>query len=198
MRKIKRRNGWKLAFWVLLLAMLGGAGYVFFNVSRPVVDESSIEAPADENTAIFDVTLTKAQVNRVAKNYINDFLSTDDIRYRLKLENEQANVTGKLNFLGSDIGFALVLEPYMRVNGDVQLKAQSLKIGAFSLPIGFVMNYIGNSYHLPKWVGLDSRNEVINLNLSKYHPKNGYSYKVKKLDLPGDQIQIEVFKKGDK
>lgn len=197
MKRIKRRNGWKLAFWLLLLALLGGVGYVFFNISRPITDESSISAPVDENTAIFDVTLTKNQVNRVAKDYISDFLSTDDIRYQLKLENDQANVTGKLNFLGSDIGFALVLQPYMRVNGDVQLKAQSLKIGAFSLPINFVMNYIGNSYHIPKWVGLDSRNEIINLNLSKYHPKNGYSYKVKKLDLINDQIQIEVFKKGD-
>ena len=78
-------------------------------------------------------------------------------------------------------------------NGNVQLKATNISIGKLNLPIGYVMNLIAKQYNLPKWVQIDSKKQLIVLNLDEYKLENGLKIKAKKFDLKNDDIRFSVY-----
>ena len=197
LKQKKNKNWWKIsllsliALLVLVIAILG------FRVLSPIPEANKKSNIIDQNNSIFNVSMTRNQVNRTSEEYVNEFLKNDDIKYKFNVDKKHANILGSVKFIGSKINFKLILDPYVKTNGDVQLRAKSLKVGSLPVPVGFVMNYIGSSYHLPSWVKMNSKNHIVDLKLTQYETETGYSIKAKKIDLKNNDVKIEVFKKGN-
>ncbi|MGR3741836.1 YpmS family protein [Companilactobacillus sp. DQM5] len=193
---MKKRNWWKISFIILISLIFIIGAFLGFKIMNPEESNAKVKTANKMDKSAFLVTLNKKQANKMAADYIDQFLNNDDIKYQLVLNKKHAEVTGKVKFIGSKIKFTLIMNPYRSENGDIILETKKLKVGSLSIPINFVMNYIENTYHLPDWVKLNSKKRTINLQLTKFKTESGYSFKVRQLDLKNDVIKVEVFKKG--
>ncbi|MFC6314931.1 YpmS family protein [Lapidilactobacillus achengensis] len=185
-------NLWKWLFLVLIGLILGVGIFVgtkLFISPAPTTLSADVAA-ADE--PVMNVQMTKKQVNRIVAYGLSDYLKSDDIKYQFKL-TDQAVLSGNFAFLGTQVPFNLSLDPYVLENGDIQLKAQSLSIGALPIPISQVMNFIGHDYKIPSWVSLDTKKSTITLHLRKYKIKNGISLRATRFDLDNDELDFSVY-----
>ncbi|MCI1985935.1 MAG: YpmS family protein [Lactobacillus sp.] len=189
-------NWWRWATLVLLGLLLGTGIWFTAKVltpyNDPTIATSAKTTAEDTAQPAFSVHLTKRQVNRIVDYYLNDYLKDSDIKYSLTV-GDQAVLGGKFKFFGSTIKFQLLFDPLVRSNGDVELKAKKLNIGSLPVPISYVLNYVGHSYKLPKWVKLNSSKETVVLKLSKFELQNKMQIKATKIDLPNDAIDFSVY-----
>lgn len=191
-KKITSINLWKWLFLILLGLVLGTGiflGTKLFIEPTPTTTSKTV-ARGDE--PVFSVEMTKSQVNRIVDFYLKDYLKNNDQKYQLKL-TDQAVLTGQFKFLGANIPFTLNFDPFVLENGDVQLKAKKLAIGALPVPVSTVLNFVGNDYNLPKWVTLSSKKETITIHLSQYKTDNGMSFRADHIDLDDDKIGFSAF-----
>ncbi|MFD1471324.1 YpmS family protein [Companilactobacillus mishanensis] len=189
---MKNKNYWKYAFIALLAVILVFGGIlgskVFSAPNETYKVSSKIES---QNEQIFTVNMNKDQANEMAQYYLEHTLNNGKAEYQLKLKKD-AELTGEVKFLGAKIHFNLIMTPYAKTNGDVLLKAKQIKVGALSLTIKFVMNYAKNSFKIPDWVDVNSKDKTILLKFTKYRTKEGYSIRAKKLDLKNDKLVFDV------
>ncbi|MDA5387005.1 YpmS family protein [Loigolactobacillus backii] len=184
-------NIWKWLFIILVAIIVGTGVYFGHKITQPPAQTAPNEQLI-KRQATFSVNLNKSQVNDVIGYYLNHYLKKTKIKYTFDL-GDQAVLKGKFKLLGYGVPFSIYLDPYVMENGDVQLKAKRMEIGALSVPIKVVMNYIGNSYKFPKWVVLNSKKETIQLRLNQFKMKNGMQIKAKKIDLANNKINLDVY-----
>lgn len=193
----KSFNPWKYAFLIVMALLFLGLALLTFQVFQNDMktnwNESQTTTKVEQRKPIFQVRLTRKQTQRLANHYIKEFLNNNDIKYHLTVGKNQVNLLGSAVFLGSNINFILQTKPYATTNGGIQLKAQRLKVGKLGIPLEFVLFYIQHNYHFPKWVQINSKQRLININLPDHHSKQGYYFKVDQLNLPQDRIIIKVF-----
>ncbi|WP_461213078.1 YpmS family protein [Lacticaseibacillus sp. GG6-2] len=190
----KRINWWRWVALVLLGLIIGTGVWFTVKVLTPYNDPitQTTTTTEEDNQPALSVHLTKRQVNRIVDYYLNDYLKDSKIKYTMTI-GDQAVLGGKFQFFGSTIKFQLLFDPLVKANGDVELKARKLNIGSLPVPISYVLNYVGHSYKLPKWVKLNSSKETIVLKLSKFTMQNGMALKATKIDLPNDEIDFSVY-----
>ncbi|MFR0553098.1 YpmS family protein [Loigolactobacillus coryniformis subsp. coryniformis] len=187
----KPLNWWKWLFIALVAILLGSGAYLGVKLTTtPPADTSSEQLIKRDPTIA--INLKKSQVNAVISYYLNHYLKDSKIKYEFDLD-DQAILKGKFKLLGYPVPFSIYFDPYVKENGDVQLKARRMAIGSLSVPIKTVMNYIGNSYKFPKWVVLDSKQKTILLKLNQFKMKNGMQIKATRIDLPNDKIDLNVY-----
>ncbi|WP_125566196.1 YpmS family protein [Companilactobacillus insicii] len=190
---MKNRNYWKYAFIALVAVLVVGIGIlgtkVLSSSSETYKVTSNIES---QDNKVFSVDMNKDEANKMAQYYLKNTLNDGKTEYQLKLKKTNAELTGAIAFLGSKIHFALVMTPYAKTNGDVLLKARDIRIGELSLPISFVMNYINNSFKIPEWVSVNSKDKTILLKFTKFTTKEGYGIRAKKIDLKNNKLQFDI------
>lgn len=187
----KPLNWWKWLFIALVAILLGSGAYLGVKLTTPPPADTSSEQLIKRDPT-FAINLKKSQVNAVISYYLNHYLKDSKIKYEFDLD-DQAILKGKFKLLGYPVPFSIYFDPYVKENGDVQLKARRMAIGSLSVPIKTVMNYIGNSYKFPKWVVLDSKQKMILLKLNQFKMKNGMQIKATRIDLPNDKIDLNVY-----
>lgn len=187
----KPLNWWKWLFIALVAILLGSGAYLGVKLTTPPPADTSSEQLIKRDPT-FAINLKKSQVNAVISYYLNHYLKDSKIKYEFDLD-DQAILKGKFKLLGYPVPFSIYFDPYVKENGDVQLKARRMAIGSLSVPIKTVMNYIGNSYKFPKWVVLDSKQKTILLKLNQFKMKNGMQIKATRIDLPNDKIDLNVY-----
>ncbi|WP_334328740.1 YpmS family protein [Companilactobacillus sp. HBUAS59699] len=192
---MKNKNYWKYAFIALVAVLVVGLGIVGTKVLRSSNETYRVSSTIEsQNDKVFTVDMNKQEANKMAQYYLKNTLNDGKTEYQLKLKKD-AELTGAIAFLGSKIHFALVMTPYAKTNGDVLLKAKAIKIGELSLPISFVMNYINNSFKVPEWVSVNSKDKTILLKFTKFTTKEGYGIRAKKIDLKNNKLQFDIMNK---
>jgi len=189
---MKRKINWWLVSTLVLLGLIIGSGvWLISKVTSPIeTPQTQVAARTDEPA--FNVHLSKTQVNRLVSYYLNDYLKDSPIKYQLVV-GDSAVLSGNFQFLGAKVGFNLEFDPYVLDNGDVQLKARKLNVGSLPVPISFVLNYVGHSYKLPKWVSLSEKKETVTLHLSQYKLENGMQLRAQKIDLMGNSVDFAIY-----
>lgn len=197
--RVKQHNIWKWAFLLLVLLIVLLSSWLAFQVFTPRAGIHQAEATNPQTSLvkekpIYEVQLTPKQVQRIANHYIEQYLNSDDLKYSLQI-GHRVNLLGSVRFLGSNINFELQTTPYKTTTGGVQLKVEHLKVGKLGIPVEFVMTYIKNNYRVPLWVQVNSKRQLININLEQYHTggKNDFFFKIKRINLPQKQILVEGF-----
>ena len=187
------RNPWRLAFIVLVAILIGFSSLVMYRISTPrTTYDSSAKTVKRSEKPIFDINMEKEQVNEVINFFMEDMMEESGVDYQFVLDS-QAMVDGTFNLLGHETHFYLFFEPYVLSDGNIQLKAKSLSIGALNIPIPAMINYLSSTTDLPSWIELDADAQVINLHLDKYKMKNGMSIKAKKINLIDDEISFSIY-----
>lgn len=193
--KFKIKNLWRIAFFILLGLLTAALIFVFIKITRVPGTEEYIAAATveeDKEEPSFLVQLTKKQLNQLIQSYLKEYQNNSEMKYEFLLEDE-AVLKGTFNILGFEVGYYLYFEPSVLENGKVLLKAKSISLGTLSLPVSKVMELVADNIETPSWIGIDSGEEAIILHLDQFVLKNGMHFKARKIDLPGDSIQIDVY-----
>lgn len=190
----KKINQWKVAFLVLVAFLLGGSLLLFTRLTQErenvseIIDQSVIR----EGDPVLSIRSNKEQINRLVDFYLADLQKDAAQQYQFVLKNE-ALLTGEFDLLGFPIQFYLYFDPYVMDDGNVQLKAKSLSIGALGLPINQVLRMVSNNSNIPEWIDIQPKEEMIILRLDQFEMKNGLFFRADKLNLVDDEIQLSVY-----
>lgn len=167
--KVKKQyNGWKAAFWVLLIVVVGFFAVIIHLANAPVKVPTETAAPKASDTSL-ELVLNRKQINALSNSYLERFQKKHkNQRYRFIVGDKYATVIGHAKFLGIDVQYSMNCIPERTKEGNILLKADGLAVGRLNLPIKFVMSYINKNYKLPKWVYVNPKKKTILLDLNKY------------------------------
>lgn len=194
MKNYIKQNPWRLAFLILLGLVIGSVaviGYRVTQIREPNLPPAQTEV-SREGTSVMRMESNKEDVNRLIQFFLEDFQKDANVKMKFYLENE-ALLNGTFKVLGFPVQFYLYFDPYVMEDGNVQLKAKSLSIGALGLPIGDVMKGIQREYDLPEWVVVDPDEKTITLRLDQFQLANGLFVKAEKINLVDDDIRFDVY-----
>lgn len=187
------KNPWRLAFITLVAVLVGFISVTAFRISTPrMTYDAKLPVIETREKPILDINMKKDQVNNVINFFLEDAMKESGVDYSFVLEN-QALVDGTFNLLGHETHFYLYFEPYVLNDGNVQLKAKSLSVGALNVPIPAMINYIASTTDLPNWIELDPDQQLINLHLNKFKLDNGMTVRAKKINLIDDEITFSLY-----
>lgn len=185
-------NIWRWVSLILIGLILGTGIFIGSKIFVSPAPQNLNKNVDQADEPVFSVDLTKKQVNRLASYYLQHYLKDDKVKYTFKL-TDQAILGGTFKFMGVKLPFTLAFDPYVLENGDIQLQADNLAIGSLPIPMTQVLNFVGNDFHLPKWVSLNAKKGIIVLHLRKYQTDGGMSFRAEHIDLDEDQIELSVY-----
>ena len=191
---VTKLNPWKAAFLFLVAVLIGGFLLLFTRLTQERENVSQIiaENVVREGDPVITINSNKEQVNRFVDFYLADLQKDAEQQYQFVLKNE-ALLTGEFDLLGFPVSFYLYFDPFVMANGNIQLKAKSLSIGALGLPINQVLKMIQNNSKIPEWIDIQPKEEMIILRLDQFELKNGMFFRAAKINLVDNKIQLNVY-----
>lgn len=191
---LTKLNPWKAAFLLLVAVLIGGFLLLFTRLTQERENVSQIiaENVVREGDPVITINSNKEQVNRFVDFYLADLQKDAEQQYQFVLKNE-ALLTGEFDLLGFPVSFYLYFDPFVMANGNIQLKAKSLSIGALGLPINQVLKMIQNNSKIPEWIDIQPKEEMIILRLDQFELKNGMFFRADKINLVDNEIQLNVY-----
>ena len=191
--KIKKQyNGWKAAFWVLVIVLIGSLLTIVHLASAPVKTPAETAAPKASDTSL-ELVLNQKQVNALANSYIKRIQKkSKKPQYRFIVGNQYATVIGHAKFLGVNVQYAMNCIPVKTSEGNILLKAKGLAVGRLNLPIGFVMGYIKKNYQLPDWVYINQKKKTILLDLNKYTKNKAVHAQADEINMADGQFKFLI------
>lgn len=191
-KRVKKSDGWMWAFFVILGLNIALAAWLIINLrSTPETNQAVTDEAIDiENPLTFELLTNKSQINQVVNLYLEEEMAEDE-SFRFEL-TDQAALHGVIRILGFDVDFTLLTDPYVMDNGNLQLRAQSIQLGAFELPISIAMNVISQQIDLPEWVRVDSEQQFVLVALNEFQLENGTMFEMQQIDLEEDVIRIGI------
>ncbi|MFO8070009.1 MAG: YpmS family protein [Alkalibacterium sp.] len=188
-------SGWKWAFIILLLLNVGGL--IWLGIQLNVLSDSGEALPESEEIVVsddaleFELVTDKQQVNQVINLYLQEEL---DERFsgHTVIVSDLVELEGALNVFGFDVDYGLYMEPLVMDNGNLQLRAQSIQLGSFELPIGIALNILSQQLELPEWIKIDSEQEYILVAFNEFASENDLQFKMRKIDLEADNIRLDI------
>ena len=191
---LTKLNPWKAAFLFLVAVLIGGFLLLFTRLTQERENVSQIiaENVVREGDPVITINSNKEQVNHFVDFYLADLQKDAEQQYQFVLKNE-ALLTGEFDLLGFPVSFYLYFDPFVMANGNIQLKAKSLSIGALGLPINQVLKMIQNNSKIPEWIDIQPKEEMIILRLDQFELKNGMFFRADKINLVDNEIQLNVY-----
>lgn len=192
--RARKTNGWMWAFFIIIGLNIALAFWLVINLQSPTTEssgETSREAVEVESPLIFEMLTNRNQLNQVVNLYLDEEMSEEGPDFRFEL-TDQAELHGVLQILGFNVDFTLLTDPYVTEDGNLQLRAQSIQLGAFELPISMAMNVISQQIELPEWVRVDSEQQFILVALNEFQLENGAYFEMQHIDLEEDDIRIGI------
>ena len=191
---LTKLNPWKAAFLFLVAVLIGGFLLLFTRLTQERENVSQIiaETVVREGDPVITINSNKEQVKRFVDFYLADLQKDAEQHYQFVLKNE-ALLTGEFDLLGFPVSFYLYFDPFVMANGNIQLKAKSLSIGALGLPINQVLKMIQNNSEIPEWIDIQPKEEMIILRLDQFELKNGMFFRADKINLVDNVIQLNVY-----
>lgn len=190
-------NSWKWAF-ILLVSLLMGISLVLVSrLTKDREDFTKLNSNQEIVTGepLLAIRSQKSQINQIVAVYLDDLQKEskqEQQNYQFILKNE-ALISGQFDLLGFPLQFYLYLDPYVMDDGNIQLKAKSLSIGALNLPINQVLRMIAKNPKLPEWIQVTPKEETIILRLDQFEFGNGLHLRAEKINLVEDDIEFSIY-----
>lgn len=186
-------NWWKWAFLGLIAIII-----IFSIQLINAIETASINEPNLDTVEYTDqeMVFTTSATREDTEQFINTFLSTtlDEEYDNFSVEiQDQLNVHGQLEVFQFTVPFALSFDPYVLENGNVQLRADAVELGNFSLPVGATMSLLANQLEVPYFISIDSETEMIVINLNEFSEEQDIGIQMVRIDLPEDVIQMNLY-----
>lgn len=193
-KRARKSNGWMWAFFIILGLNIALAVWLAVNLQSATTESDQVSngQPVEiENPLTFELLTNRNQMNQVVNVYLEEEMAEEDPDFHFEL-TDQAELHGVLQVLGFDVDFTLLTDPYVMEDGNLQLRAQSIQLGAFELPISMAMNVISQQIDLPEWVRVDSEQQYILVALNEFQLENGASFEMQHINLEEDDIRIGI------
>lgn len=188
-------NIWKWAFFIFLVLIVSVLLWIGWQLRPTEESTQSIGTeefvPVEGDELVFEMTSNRQQLNRVVNLYLSSELGEDFSGYAFTVD-ENVELSGIIQVFNFDVDFSLYMDPYVMEDGNLQLRATSIQLGAFELPTGLAMNVISQQLDLPEWVRINSEEQIILVALNEFELENGASLRMNRIDLEADDITIDI------
>ena len=191
----KQTGGWKWAFLVLLLINIGAL--IWLSIQLDLFSDSETTQPANEELAVseddinLELVTDKEQVDRIVNLYLQEELDERFNGYTVTV-SDLVELNGALNIFGFDVDFGLYMEPLVMENGNLQLRAERIRLGELDLPVGIALNILSQQLELPEWIRIESEQEFILVAFNEFSLENGLQLRMRRIDLEGDDIRLDI------
>lgn len=145
-----------------------------------------------EGVLTFDLSTDKEDLNHLINLYLEEELGEDFEGYSVSVD-ENIDLAGTIDVLGFSVNFTLIMDPLVMENGDLQLKAESIQLGSFDLPLSLTMNVLSQQLELPEWIKVNSEEEYILVAFNEFELENGTYFEMDYIDLEEDDIRVTIF-----
>jgi len=192
-RNNSRINWWKWAFLGLIAIIIIVSIQLMSSIETVSINEPNMDTVAYTNQ---EMVFTTSATREDTEQFINTFLSTtlDEEYDNFSVEiQDQLNVHGQLEVFQFTVPFTLSFDPYVLENGNVQLRADTVELGNFSLPVGATMSLLANQLEVPYFISIDSESEMIVINLNEFSEEQDIGIQMVQIDLPEDVIQMNLY-----
>lgn len=182
-------NGWKWAFLILLVLIIGFFGYLAINLQSVSINEQNTTPldPTDESIEL-SASMNTEDTERLVNTYLDAAVEED---YTVALTN-QLEIHGNIAILGFDVPFSLYLDPYVTENGNIQLRGESVDLANFSLPVSGVMSLFANQMDIPDFVAIDSESQIIAINLNELTAELNFDIEMTQINLEEDVLELNL------
>lgn len=192
----KEINKWKWAF-LLLLSLLLFLIFFFIRLLNPSSIEESEEIDKTQSEEI-EITsnINKKDAEFIMNNYLNTQKESKNISYKIRIE-DTIQLSSKIKIMNLELPLTISFLPYSTEKGNLQLRAESMKLASLSLPVSSVLAILANQMNLPHYIQIDSDQKMIVVNfndLKEYYP---YRIEIDKIDLENNDIKLKLFVNKD-
>jgi len=191
---MNKKFPWKTAFFTLLVINIGMIIFFFISAFLPTGGDSLTgeNGVSKKTQARLTVMANKKDLNILINDFIEKENADSPIDYKVKL-NDEVELYGTLPIFDQNVEMKLTFEPKALENGDLILSQNTIYIGKLQLPSRYVMNFIKNNYHFPKWVEIFPNEKMIYIHLTDIELKNQLHIHANTFDLKNDDISFSLF-----
>lgn len=192
--RTRKTNGWMWAFLILAALLVASGIWLYMNIRPSQQDQatqSTEEVANAEDSLTFEVVSDKAQLNRVINLYLENEMDGQFSGYTFTID-EDVELAGALQVFGFDVDFTLLMDPFVMEDGNLQLRATAIQLGALNLPISIAMNVLSQQLDLPEWVRIDSEEQLILIALNEFQLANGVQFSMQRIDLAEDDVRVNI------
>lgn len=184
-------NKWKIAFFLLVIAILGSIGMLFYWISSPtdqLEEEIGTKTPAGN---ILTLNSTKDDFEGIANTFMKKAMEGKPLPLQLTLE-DQVVLSSELTIFSLNLPVKMYFEPFVEDNGNIRLEQSSVEVGDLQLPPETVLKLLRDSIELPKWMIVKPKDEVVLIQLASIPMASGVHVRAKELNLVEDIITLEI------
>lgn len=184
-------NKWKIAFFVLILALLVGAVWLVSLISSEPEGYGLDERAAATSGGELRVQTTKADFEALANKYIQEAVENQPIPLELTVDDQIALVS-ELTVFTLTIPVQMYFDPIVQEDGNIQLKQDKVDIGQLSIPPEQVLKLLRDSIDLPTWMVVSPADESVFIDLGGLPIDGDFDIRAEKIDLENDEIILSV------
>ncbi|WP_173918426.1 YpmS family protein [Halobacillus sp. Marseille-Q1614] len=192
LKRLFLHNKWKTSFFILgfvnIAVIIGVLALIFLPSSYTLVN---VDREKEDTEAEFTVVSTKANMEHLANEYLNELSHDTVFNYSISLDR---NVTLKGNIRAFDqtIPIKVELHPEVQENGDLVLQQEGISLGQLPLPNKKVMEFVAENYNLPEWVTVNPSDENIYVAVTQMDTGSSYNVEVERFNLNADQLAFKI------
>lgn len=184
-------NKWKIAFFVLVVALILGAVWLVNMISTESESYELAERAADTSGGELRVQTTKSDFEALANKYIQEAVENQPIPLELTVDNQIALVS-ELTVFTLTIPVQMYFDPIVQEDGNIQLKQDKVDIGQLSIPPEQVLKLLRDSIDLPTWMVVSPADESVFIDLGGLPIDGDFDIRAEKIDLENDEIILSV------
>lgn len=187
-------NKWKISFLILLIIniVIILTIFAFMLIPNKPLEEDGTKKIATAEAIPFLIKTQKNSLTDLINHYLEEETAQENLQYRVELK-ENVHVYGVIEAFNKEINMTMILEPKVKSDGNMQLLVKELSIGRLKLPVSYVLKYMNTNYDLPKYVKVDTGNNLINIQLDELKFKNGYTARAESFNLVNDDITFTLY-----
>lgn len=182
---------WKWLFLGLLALNLAFVGVVAFKVLTPV-ETKTVSAPKGL-TKIGTYDMTRQELSDALTSFAEQY-STDKMAFSVSVTSSKIVFGTKYTLLGYDVPLYVYFTPVVSQSGAIELKVSELSAGSLSLPVSDVLKLIQQSTDLPDYITINSKKELVTLNIQAMKNDLGITAQAKSFDLVNNRIEFDIYK----
>ena len=184
---------WKLYFLILLgsVLLILVIFAIFILSTPPTSDRLPNPVYIEEPGAEFKVEATKADLNELINDYLDQVLLADSSDFSIHID-QSILLYGSFFAFGASIPINIEMDPVVQPNGDLVLSISEMSLGLLNLPKDRILHYFNRQIDTPDWLYFDSQNEQIYVAITQIDIQSNFRFSVQELDLTDDSIAFSI------
>ena len=184
-------NKWKIAFFILVLIIIGSIGTLIYWITTPVESVKIEETSTAPEGNVLTVNATKEDFQAIANTYLEKAMGEKPLPLEISVD-DQVVLSSEFTAFSINLPVKMFFEPYVEENGNIRLEQSSVEIGRLSLDPETILKLLRDSIDLPAWMVVNPAEEEVLIQLSDIPMTSGVHVRAKELNLAEDIITLEI------